>query len=118
MTYQIRWICDQKTMQSQGWGLSMIGPFCGVSYLCLLIDTQRTCAIHSENFTTVFQRTWGAAQDEDVYQEDGALFGFFVKGLSALESFYFSLYALGALIRLISNVRDARGKIAILLIRL
>lgn len=58
----------------------------------------RACAIHSENFTAVFQRTWGAAQGEDVYQEDDALFGFFVKGLSALESFYYSLYALGALI--------------------
>ena len=58
----------------------------------------RACAIHSEDFTTVFQRTRGTAQGEDVYQEDDALFGFFVKGLSALESFYYSLYALGALI--------------------
>lgn len=58
----------------------------------------RACAIHSEDFTTTFQRTWGATQGEDVYQEDDALFGFFVKGLSALESFYYSLYALGALI--------------------
>jgi hypothetical protein len=33
-----------------------------------------------------------------MYQEDDALFGFFVKGLSALESFYYGLYALGALI--------------------
>src|SRR3989442_12772496 len=33
-----------------------------------------------------------------LYQEDDALFGFFMKGLSALESFYYSLYALGALL--------------------
>jgi len=58
----------------------------------------RACAIHSENFTTVFQKTQGTAQGEDVYQEDDALFGFFVNGLSALESFYYSLYALGTLI--------------------
>jgi hypothetical protein len=58
----------------------------------------RACTMHSENFTAVFQRTGGTAQGEDVYQEDDALFGFFVKGLSALESFYYSLYALGALI--------------------
>ncbi|MDQ2716708.1 MAG: hypothetical protein M3Z08_17520 [Chloroflexota bacterium] len=56
------------------------------------------CAIHSENFTAAFQRTWGVPQGEDVYQEDDALFGFFVKGLSVLESFYYGLYALGALI--------------------
>ncbi|HYU76632.1 MAG TPA: hypothetical protein VEL31_28510 [Ktedonobacteraceae bacterium] len=58
----------------------------------------RACATHSEDFTAIFQRTQGAARGEDMYREDDALFGFFVKGLSALESFYYSLYALGALI--------------------
>ena len=58
----------------------------------------RACDIHSEDFTALFQRTQGTAQGKDVYQEDDALFGFFVKGLAALEAFYYSLYALGALI--------------------
>ncbi len=59
----------------------------------------KACADHKWDFTEVFQRTGGASQDMDLlYQEDDALFGFFVKGLSALESFYYSLYALGALI--------------------
>jgi hypothetical protein len=58
----------------------------------------RACAIHSEDFTAVFQKTRGTTQGEDGYQEDDALFGFFVKGLAALESFYYGLYALGALI--------------------
>jgi hypothetical protein len=58
----------------------------------------RACGVHSENFTTLFQKTQGTAQGGNLYQEDDALFDFFVKGLSALESFYYSLYALGALI--------------------
>ena len=59
----------------------------------------RACADHHRNFAAVFQRTRGASQDMNLlYQEDDALFGFFMKGLSALESFYYSLYALGALI--------------------
>ena len=59
----------------------------------------QVCADHNRDFTVVFQRTGGASQNMDLlYQEDDALFGFFVKGLSALESFYYSLYALGALI--------------------
>ena len=58
----------------------------------------QACGVHSESFTAIFQGTRGRAQDERAYQEDDALFGFFVDGLSALESFYYSLYALGALI--------------------
>jgi hypothetical protein len=58
----------------------------------------RACALHYHDFIEVFRRTSGTAQNLDLYQEDDALFGFFVKGLSALESFYYGLYALGALI--------------------
>lgn len=58
----------------------------------------RACATHSQDYTALFQRTRGTSQDEDLFREDDALFGFFVKGLSALESFAYSLYALGALI--------------------
>ena len=58
----------------------------------------RACALHNENFTRTFQSTQGVMQGEETYQEDDALFSFFVKGLSALESFYYGLYALGALI--------------------
>ena len=58
----------------------------------------RACAIHSQDFTDAFQRTSGTSQAIELYQEDDALFDFFVKGLAALESFYYSLYALGALI--------------------
>src|SRR6266700_5605892 len=58
----------------------------------------RHCATHSQDYTALFQRTRGTSQDEDLYREDDALFGFFVKGLSSLESFAYSLYALGALI--------------------
>ncbi len=59
----------------------------------------QSCADHDQDFTEAFQRSNGASQEVGLlYQEDDALFGFFVKGLSALESFYYSLYALGALI--------------------
>ncbi len=58
----------------------------------------KACTIHQQNFVEVFERTAGRSQDAGLYEEDDALFGFFVKGLSALESFYYSLYALGALI--------------------
>lgn len=58
----------------------------------------RACGVHSENFTALFQETRGRAQDEQAYQEDDALFGFFTNGLSTLECFYYSVYALGALI--------------------
>ncbi|HEX6555961.1 MAG TPA: hypothetical protein VF026_24600 [Ktedonobacteraceae bacterium] len=58
----------------------------------------RACATHAQDYTALFQRTRGTSQDEDLFREDDALFGFFVKGLSALESFAYSLYALGALI--------------------
>ncbi|MFL5628006.1 MAG: hypothetical protein ACJ788_20705, partial [Ktedonobacteraceae bacterium] len=43
----------------------------------------KTCATHNQNFTEVFQRTGGVSQGIDLYQEDDALFDFFVKGLSA-----------------------------------
>ncbi len=39
----------------------------------------------------VFRRASGTSQNLDLYQEDDALFGFLVKGLSALESFYYGL---------------------------
>ncbi len=58
----------------------------------------RACATHSQEYTVTIQRTSGTTQDEDLFQEDDALFGFFVKGLTALESFAYGLYALGALI--------------------
>ncbi len=58
----------------------------------------RACTDHDRVYTEVFDQTHGAADNIDLYQEDDALFGFFVKGFSALESFYYSLYALGALI--------------------
>jgi hypothetical protein len=58
----------------------------------------RACMNHSQIFTEIFQRTGGASQNIDLYQEDDALFDFFVKGFSAIECFFYSLYALGALI--------------------
>ncbi len=58
----------------------------------------RACGINSETFTDILKKTHGRALDEHTFQEDDALFSFFVNGLSTLESFYFSLYALGALI--------------------
>ncbi len=58
----------------------------------------RACAEHDRAFTEAFKKTGGAAKGIDLYQEDDALFDFFVKGFSALECFYYSLYALGALI--------------------
>jgi hypothetical protein len=58
----------------------------------------RACTLHYHDFMEIFQRTGGTSQNLDLYQEDDTLFGFFVKGLSALESFYYGLYALGALI--------------------
>jgi hypothetical protein len=56
---------------------------------------QRAYATHSQDYTALFQRTRGTSQDEDMFREDDELFGFFMKGLSALESFAYSLYALG-----------------------
>lgn len=59
----------------------------------------RACAEHNQVFSASFQETRGDPQHVALYQEDEALFGFFVNGLSALECFCYSLYALGALVR-------------------
>ena len=39
----------------------------------------RACVLHNEDFTKTFQCTRGVIQGEETYQEDDALFGFFVK---------------------------------------
>jgi len=58
----------------------------------------RACAEHSQAFSVLFERSRGDTNGLELYQEDEAIYGFFVKGLSALECFYYGLYALGALI--------------------
>ncbi|HEY7835067.1 MAG TPA: hypothetical protein VIG30_15940 [Ktedonobacterales bacterium] len=64
----------------------------------------RDCASHDRTFTASFQQTHGEATEEALYEEDAALFGFFLKGLSVLDCLAYGLYALGALIRMPTNV--------------
>jgi len=68
----------------------------------------RDCAIYDRTFTASFERSHGDANEETLYEEDAALFGFFVKGLSALDCFTYGLYALGALIRTPTTVPSVR----------
>jgi hypothetical protein len=58
----------------------------------------RACAAHDAAFTSSFGRRGGALDDEELFAEDEALFGFFMNGLSALECLCYGLYALGALV--------------------
>lgn len=56
------------------------------------------CGEHHRAYTESFKRAGGEAQGIELYQQDDALFGFFVKGQSAIECLFYALYALGALI--------------------
>lgn len=64
----------------------------------------RDCAAHDRIFTASFQQSHGEATEEALYEEDAALFGFFLKGISVLDCLAYSLYALGALVRTPTDV--------------
>ena len=59
----------------------------------------RACAGHNTDYTASFARGGGAPEQEELYAEDTALFGFFVAGVAALGCMGYALYALGALLR-------------------
>ena len=59
----------------------------------------RACAAHDQTYIMSFDQYGGDVMDMAMYQEDEALFGFFLKGLAALECFCYGLYALGTLVR-------------------
>jgi hypothetical protein len=59
----------------------------------------RACADYSAEFTESVRRVGDAPPPEDRYQQERQLFGFFVSGIAALESFSFFLYFAAAHIR-------------------
>lgn len=63
----------------------------------------RACEEHNTQYSKSFAETHGEARGGDLYQEEAALFGFFTNGLSAIESLFYGLYALGALIIVSKN---------------
>lgn len=52
----------------------------------------RACADYSEEFIECVRRVGDAPPPEDRYQQERQLFGFFVSGISALDSFNFFIY--------------------------
>lgn len=67
------------------WG-QLAGSHNGVRYRL------RACADYSEEFTQSIQSCGGSPPPEQRYQQERQLFGFFVSGYAALDSFCFFLY--------------------------
>jgi hypothetical protein len=59
----------------------------------------RACAEYSEDFVKCVRRVGGGPAIEDRYRQEKQLFGFFVSGIAALESFNFFLYFAAAHLR-------------------
>jgi len=57
-----------------------------------------SCTAHDTRFTETTRRVAGSPGHEDRYVQDDALFGFFVTGLSSIESFFYGLHAIAAVI--------------------
>jgi len=60
----------------------------------------RACKDYSEEFIRSIQNASNAPPPDDRYVQEKSLFGFFMNGLSAIESACYALYAIGALINL------------------
>src|SRR3712207_3499862 len=60
----------------------------------------RACAEHATAFTMSIRRAGKAPSPNERYVQERELFGFFVTGLSAIESCCYSLFALGAMLNL------------------
>jgi hypothetical protein len=59
----------------------------------------RACADYSKDFVKCVQRAGNAPPPEDRYQQERQLFGFFVSGIAALDSFNFFLYFTAAYVQ-------------------
>ncbi len=60
----------------------------------------RACAEHDTAFTKSLRRAGAVPPPNERYVQDRELFGFFVTGVSAIESLCYSLFAIGALLNL------------------
>src|SRR3990172_8534387 len=58
-----------------------------------------SCAEHDGAFTELMKRHGSSPDSRERYQQERELFGFFVTGLSALESFLYGLHAIAAMLR-------------------
>lgn len=57
-----------------------------------------SCAYYDETFTESLQKFAGAPSYQERQLQEHALFGFFVTGLSTIESFCYALHAIGSMI--------------------
>src|SRR3712207_4890015 len=74
-----------------------------------LVYRFRACAEHDTAFTMSIRRGGKAPQPNERYVQERELFGFFVTGVSAIESFCYSLFAIGAMLNLKEfNIIEAR----------
>ncbi len=58
----------------------------------------RSCTEHEEAFVNSVNEHGGNPKQPETYHQDRELFGFFVTGLSAIESTYYGLFAVGAIL--------------------
>ncbi len=58
----------------------------------------RACAEHDSAFTLSLRRAGKAPRPNERYVQERELFSFFVTGLSAIESFCYSLFAIGSML--------------------
>jgi hypothetical protein len=57
-----------------------------------------SCAEYSDSFTESLQTHGGTAQALECYRQERDLYNFFVSGLSAIESFYYGLFAVASML--------------------
>lgn len=73
------------------WG-EYVGAWIALSYRFY------SCAEYSDSFTESLQTHGGTAQALERYRQERDLYNFFVSGLSAIESFYYGLFAIASML--------------------
>src|SRR5215203_1022514 len=58
----------------------------------------RACAEHDQTFAELVSEVGNNPRQPKQYHQDRELFGFFVSGLSAIESTYYGLFAMGSIL--------------------
>lgn len=73
----------------------------------------RSCVEHDQAFVESIRRAGVAPETEERYFQERELYGFFTTGLSTIESFYYALYAIGAMVDpknfSITTAQDLKG---------
>src|SRR5215212_7163403 len=74
-------------------GSSMLGGWSAIGYRFY------ACAEYDESFSSSFRQHPGLPPALERYGQERDLYGFFVSGLSVIESFFYGLYAIASMLR-------------------